>query len=199
VLNKLESVPGWSRFNRLLDALYLRHHRNNQNKLADMLAEKLPRRPDTIVIICKGNICRSPFLAEYLNKAASNGALSFRSAALRGQGNGKPPQNAIESAAGFGVDISSHQASLLMDEVVESADLIIGMEPIHHVEFCLRYFRWRHKFLLLRAIEKESGSMKLADPFGRGKDGFRACYELLARDGDILLARIEELEGRRAG
>lgn len=83
-----------------------------------------------------------------------------------------------------------------MDKAVESADLIVGMEPIHHVEFCLRYFRWRHKFLLLRTLEKGSNSMKLADPFGQDQDSFRKCYELLVHDGDILLSAIEELQGK---
>lgn len=195
LMNHLESVPGWSRLARLLDAWYLRRFRicHRSKKPAVILADKFSHTSGVAIIICKGNICRSPFLAEYLNKKAPNGSISFDSAALRIQGNITPPLNAVENAADLGIDLSSHRAKPLAPEAVESADLIIGMEPIHHLEFCLKYFRWRHKFLLLRTLETEPDSLKLPDPFGQDQDVFHKCYKALARDGDILFSAIQEL------
>jgi hypothetical protein len=64
------------------------------------------------------------------------------------------------------------------------------MEPIHHVEFLLRYFRWRKKFLLLRALESRPPSLIVPDPFDKSPETFRDCFALLARDGQVLLSAL---------
>ena len=194
----LESFPGWGRLVRILDGLYIYYHRkrNGSKQPVDILVEKLAVNSGVVIVVCKGNICRSPFLAEYLNKKASYKGVSFISAGLKSQESNVPPHNAIESASRFGIDLSSHRARLLKDEDVKSADLIVGMEPIHHLEFCLRYIRWRRKFLLLRALEDAPESLKLSDPFGRDRGGFQECYGLLAQDGETLLSAIQKLSER---
>lgn len=71
------------------------------------------------------------------------------------------------------------------------ADMIIGMEPMHHIEFCLRFFRWRRKFLLVRTLEDRPESLRLSDPYGEDETAFRRCYKSLAADAEILLSLLE--------
>lgn len=195
LLNTLEAAPGWNKFLLVLDILWLRYHssKHGSRESAAVLAEKLEGRSGLVLIVCKGNICRSPFLAGYLNDRLPKGLVSFKSAGLRGQEETLPPQAAIEIASNFGIDLSTHKARLLRDEDMESADIIIGMEPIHHLEFCMRRFKWRRKFLLLRTLEKAPDSLRVPDPFGQDTGAFHECYALLAKDAEILLSALRKV------
>lgn len=193
LFDTLESAPGWSKTVSAVDRLYVWHFRrtarskNNNNPLfADYR-----HRSGVVLIVCKGNICRSPFLAHYLRGMCADKSITFESAGFRAKKDAVSPPAAIESAAELGVDLGTHRARPLRDKDVESADLIVGMEPIHHLEFCLRYSQWRRKFVLLRTLEATPGSLKLPDPFGCDTSAFQQCYQLLARDGERLLAVLQ--------
>lgn len=192
LFNRLELIPGWSRACRLVDALYLYHHRIvNNRKPRTELVKKSDGGSISVLIICKGNICRSPFLEKYLRANHVGNNVLFASAGLRTQQSDAPPQEAIDiAAADFGIDLSGHRPKPLNTLDVEETDLIIGMEPIQHIEFCMRYFKSRKKLLLLRALEEMPDSLRLRDPYGENENAFRECYTQLARDAQILLANL---------
>jgi protein-tyrosine-phosphatase len=77
--------------------------------------------------------------------------------------------------------------------MVKEADLIVGMEPIQHIEFLLRYFKWRKKFLLLRAVEAAPKSLVVPDPIFKDEEDMRKSFELLVKDGRLLLDALKEM------
>ncbi len=88
-----------------------------------------------VLVICTGNICRSP-IAEGSLRSALDGrfgadAPSVSSAGTQGwEGSGAQP-GSVAAAAERGIDISGHVAHLLTGEMLGEADLILAMASEH--------------------------------------------------------------------
>lgn len=91
--------------------------------------------PGSILVVCTGNVCRSPIaegvlrtlLDERLGEAAPLIA-SAGTGALEGRG---ATEAAVAAAAELGVDIAGHRARELQAEHIRAADLVIGMAEEH--------------------------------------------------------------------
>jgi protein-tyrosine phosphatase len=89
----------------------------------------------SILVVCTGNVCRSP-IAEGMLRAAFEARLGcdapgVSSAGTMGwSGSGADP-NSVLAAAELGVDISDHRARELTTPDIASADLIVGMAREH--------------------------------------------------------------------
>ena len=87
-----------------------------------------------ILIVCTGNICRSPmaqgFLRQLLAERGLNG-ISITSAGTSAWADGEATEEAVEALRERGIDISDHRARRLRRSMVESADLVIGMTGEH--------------------------------------------------------------------
>jgi protein-tyrosine phosphatase len=89
----------------------------------------------SILLVCTGNICRSP-IAEGLLRGALVGrfgpdAPTVSSAGTWGQEGSEATAEAIEAAAERGVDIRSHRARRLTLQVAAGADLVVTMAAEH--------------------------------------------------------------------
>ena len=90
-----------------------------------------------VLVVCTGNVCRSP-IAEGMLRAAfaerlGDGAPEVASAGTMGwEGSGADP-NSIAAAAERGVDISGHVARGLASADLLSADLVLAMSSEHAV------------------------------------------------------------------
>jgi protein-tyrosine phosphatase len=89
----------------------------------------------SILVVCTGNVCRSP-IAEGMLRAAlvrrvGDEAPEVRSAGTVGwEGAGAMPES-IEAAAERGLDIRSHVARRLTPALLDRADLILAMAQDH--------------------------------------------------------------------
>ena len=85
-------------------------------------------RLNNLLIVCVGNICRSP-MAEYLLRAEfESDGLKVHSAGL-GALVGQPAHLvAQELMAAKGIDISAHRAKQLDEQMINAADLVLTME-----------------------------------------------------------------------
>ncbi|HEV8564703.1 MAG TPA: low molecular weight phosphatase family protein [Actinomycetota bacterium] len=89
----------------------------------------------SILVVCTGNICRSP-IAEGMIRAAfartpGNDAVEVSSAGTNGWEGSEAMPESVEAAAERGVDISTHVARRLSDEMLDSADLVLCMAHQH--------------------------------------------------------------------
>jgi protein-tyrosine phosphatase len=88
-----------------------------------------------ILVVCTGNICRSPmaegFLRAALVRRLGDGAPMVSSAGTSGwDGTGATPE-AIRAASDLGVDIGAHLARHLDDAILDEADLVVCMTADH--------------------------------------------------------------------
>ena len=89
----------------------------------------LPQNVESILFICKGNICRSPF-AEYISSRKYNvfNRYLFYSAGINVINPKSPPEDAIISARNFGVDLQDHKSRPIKYSLVESNDIIVATD-----------------------------------------------------------------------
>src|SRR5262249_49103056 len=87
------------------------------------------KAPASILFVCHGNICRSPFAAFLFEKLARERLLTsirVESAGFIGPDRASPPQ-ALDAAARRGIDMSAHRSQLLKDRLVRGSDLVVVM------------------------------------------------------------------------
>lgn len=92
------------------------------------------RRMPFILVVCTGNICRSPMAEGFLRSLlASRGAghIDVSSVGTSGWDGSPATHEAVEAALERGVDISGHRARRLDPSHVLSADLVVGMTTAH--------------------------------------------------------------------
>lgn len=87
----------------------------------------------SILVVCTGNICRSPIAEGFLRRllAARNAPIDVGSAGTSGWDGSPAMPESVEAAAERGADISSHQARRLARKMVEDADLAVAMSAEH--------------------------------------------------------------------
>ena len=89
----------------------------------------------SILVICTGNICRSPvaegFLRASLIERFGDRSPSVSSAGTSGWEGSTAMGESIEAARELGVDITPHRARELLPEHVEVADLVLAMAREH--------------------------------------------------------------------
>jgi low molecular weight protein-tyrosine phosphatase len=85
-----------------------------------------------ILVVCVGNICRSP-MAEALLKSALRGQDEFtvESAGLGALVGYPASDHALELMQEMGEDISEHRARQIHPDMVKQADLVLVMEAGH--------------------------------------------------------------------
>ncbi|WP_103974368.1 low molecular weight protein-tyrosine-phosphatase [Methylovulum psychrotolerans] len=91
---------------------------------------------NNILIICVGNICRSP-MAEVLFKKAfadKHANCAVISAGLHAAVGHKADENACQLMTARGLDLSTHRACQLNTQMVRHADLMLVMELRHKME-----------------------------------------------------------------
>jgi protein-tyrosine-phosphatase len=96
------------------------------------------RRPGTVLVVCHGNICRSPFAAAVLRRALTGTGIAVASAGFVGPGR-RPPADAVSVAARRGVDLSAHRSQLLDAATVRGAGLVVVMEADQRRAICDRF------------------------------------------------------------
>src|SRR2546422_3500209 len=73
------------------------------------------RAPRSILVVCHGNICRSPFAAVLLQRALGPAGIRVHSAGFIGPNRPSPPE-AVTAAARYGVNLSDHRSRVRSEE-----------------------------------------------------------------------------------
>jgi protein-tyrosine-phosphatase len=140
------------------------------------------KRKKRVIVVCTGNICRSPMAAGLLAHHLSGDPGSAIEVASAGTNalQGYPAQDhAIEIMASIGVDISGHRARQLTRKLALSADLILAME-MAHLWFIQRWEEvQQEKLHLLLEFDPKAKSRQVADPYGGPLSGYQTCLETL--------------------
>src|SRR5437879_8343582 len=82
----------------------------------------LPTRRSSDLVICHGNICRSPFAAALLARELAPYGIPVVSAGFIGAGRPAPPE-ALAAAAAHDVDLSCHRSQPVLPGLVQGAEI----------------------------------------------------------------------------
>ena len=128
-----------------------------------------------ILVVCTGNICRSP-LGDALLRAALPGktVLSAGTGAMVGWG---AYEDTVAVATQRGVDLSGHRAQQLTQPLLAAADLVLTMDQSHSEWINRQYPQFRgkvHKWL------KWQANADVDDPYGRPRAAFEKAHDDIA-------------------
>ena len=123
----------------------------------------------SILVVCTGNVCRSPIaeglLRDALARRIGEQAPDVRSAGTIGWEDSRAMPEAIEAAAERGIDISRHVARRLTSAFVDEAALILAMAQEHREEIDRvrpdasdRTFTLKELTRLVEALPQDAGS-----------------------------------------
>ena len=149
-------------------------------------------RPARILVICYGNICRSPYAAEMLKKTLGPDAgVDVVSAGLYGPDR-PSPDRAIEAAAQLGVDLLPHRSQLVSAELLERSDLVLVMDASHYRALRSDFGVPASNIFFLGDFDPDvDGTREVPDPYGKPLPTFAACYERLNRCIAAFAARLD--------
>src|SRR5215831_8755795 len=130
---------------------------------------RLIAAPIDILILCTGNICRSPMAEGMLRaKLEERGvAATVSSAGLSFYGR-PPTEEAMAVAEAYGVDITDHTSRMLHTEML-AADLIIAMERLHLREAVVLDSTVLERCFTLKELVRraeETGARRVDEPLG---------------------------------
>ena len=130
-----------------------------------------------VLIVCHGNIIRSPFAAALIARALGDrSAVAVASAGLTAIPGRPAHPTGILTAVTHGIDLSAHAASPVSAEAVANADLILLMDVAQAAAIRRRFKADRAKTFLLTTLAT-AAPLEIADPVDGDEAVFRNCYE----------------------
>jgi protein-tyrosine-phosphatase len=155
------------------------------------------RAPRSILVVCHGNICRSPFAAALLEQALGPVGIGVHSAGFVGPARRSPPE-AVAVAARRNVDLSRHRSRLLTADLVRSADLIVVMDAMQRRHVCDRFGRAPRDVIVLGDLDPAPiETRSIRDPVDQGPEVFEASYARIERCAGELARALTPPPGAR--
>ena len=138
----------------------------------------------SVLMVCTGNICRSPMAEGLLTHQLPNHLrplVSVRSAGTHGLHGNRAEPLAVKAAASHGADISNHRARILDAKMIRSADLVLGMEK-YHIDYINSLLIFRCGYArLLGMFVPQNESPEIDDPYGLEFNAYKtASNEIMA-------------------
>ena len=153
--------------------------------------QAFPNPVRAILVVCKGNICRSPLVEAYLKHRVEKHGLpiAIESAGLE-TSFGKPahPLAQVVGTQG-GLLLSNHATQPLHKEQVERADMIVVMEWRQRRRMLKLYPQARQKVFLLRQFYDQS-VREVADPYSGTLEDFQTCFSMIKQACDVLVMQM---------
>lgn len=140
-----------------------------------------------VLVVCIGNICRSP-MAEGLIRQAVPGVQISSAGMSALVGHGADPI-AVQIMAGVGVDISAHRARMLTDAIAREADLILVMDEQQKQQLATQYPYARGKVFKLGEASKQD----IPDPYRQHPEVFRTVFSMIENGVTDWVKRINSI------
>ena len=146
--------------------------------------------PRTILVVCHGNICRSPFAAGLLSRALGPTGTLVASAGFVGPGRVVPAEGSI-AAARRGIDLSAHRSQLLTPVLAAEAQVIVVMDATQQRMVCERFGRFPSDVILLGDLDPEPiDTRAIHDPIDQPLAAFERSYARIERCADAFIAAL---------
>jgi len=139
----------------------------------------MENRPQRILTVCLGNICRSPIAHGLLIHHAENLGLHVEidSAGTISNHAGSPPDSrSIEIMTRNNHDISSQRSRIVKHEDFEYYDLILAMDKSNYEDLCSLASNDDQKSKINLVLPHEG---EVPDPYYGGDSGFESVYKML--------------------
>jgi protein-tyrosine phosphatase len=143
-----------------------------------------------ILVVCVGNICRSP-MGEYLlrQKLAHRPEITVESAGISALVNKPADSMALTLLEENGVNAGEHRARQATETLLGQADLILAMEEGHLRQLHKMAPQVRGKTFLMG---KWIGDREVPDPYKQQRPAFEHAYKLIDQATDAWLKYLDK-------
>jgi protein-tyrosine-phosphatase/predicted ATP-grasp superfamily ATP-dependent carboligase len=151
-----------------------------------------PHALKSILFVCYGNICRSPFAAAYWNASVKGRSVEgpvATSVGFHPQIARNTPAWIIALASEFGVDLSDHHSRAISESDVRSADAIFIMDRTNFAAL-VSQFPWATAKAYFLGLFADDDRIEIDDPLNLNPEEARLSYQQLVMSLDGLLKRI---------
>ena len=146
-----------------------------------------------ILVVCLGNICRSP-LAEGILKSKLPENFTVDSAGTISLHEGEhPDKRAIETAENHGIKIGKQRSRPITKKDLEDFDMIYCMDisVYEDVISMAKNEEQREKIsLFLEEADIPENNYEVFDPYWSGLDGFEKVYQLLEQASENIKTKL---------
>lgn len=143
----------------------------------------------SILVVCVGNICRSPAAERLL--ARSLPGVSISSAGLGALAGHEADSTMKAVAVERGVSLDGHRARQYTPKLGSEADLILVMEAGHRRQIIAENPQLAGRVML---FDHWSGARGIADPYRKGRSFHERIFSELSASAEVWAARITPKE-----
>jgi protein-tyrosine phosphatase len=140
-----------------------------------------------IIVVCTGNICRSPIAEGLLRSRLVETGISVSSAGIAALVGHAADPFAQQVMQEHGYDISAHRAQQATQALLTSMDLILTLDQSHSEWIRLRFPQLQGRTYKLG---RWSNNIDVADPYGRPEAAFEQSFAEISQYTDEWLKRI---------
>ncbi len=139
-----------------------------------------------VLVVCSGNICRSPFAEGYLRMKwaqRDQPEIQVQSAGTLGIVGSPASSDTLVLAKEVGFDLSEHRSRAVTLDVVDEAACILVMENAHRRELIRLFPETAERVHLLSefhpSVSDPARAPDVFDPIGLPLEDYRRCYALI--------------------
>jgi protein-tyrosine-phosphatase/predicted ATP-grasp superfamily ATP-dependent carboligase len=147
-------------------------------KLIARRARARVRRAETLLFVCKGNVCRSPFAEHYCRRIMPS-VRSIRSAGFLHRSDRPAADRAIMTAKTWQVDLSRHRSQVVSEELIADADVVFVFDNQGYETLTEEFRNVEEKISFLGSLDPEQ-PLFIEDPWGCEEIAFQNTFARIA-------------------
>ncbi|ARV07919.1 protein-tyrosine-phosphatase [Polaribacter sp. SA4-10] len=146
-----------------------------------------------VLMVCLGNICRSPLAEGILQSKVDSTKIVVDSAGTAAYHVGNlPDERAIEVARNYGINITGQSARKFTVIDFDTFDFIYAMDDSNYQNILslARNSRDEEKVQLILKVSNSTEKLNVPDPYYGGKGGFENVYKMLDEACTIISKKL---------
>jgi protein-tyrosine-phosphatase len=178
--------PGWLEISDRFFSIYLKVVEKLKTRFAKLPvvrrikmtdAKRKLHRAESILVVCKGNICRSPFAAALLRERLP--AKRVVSAGTYPEPGRSSPPHAVKAARELvAVDLTGHRSMVLRQRHIDAADVVVIFDDQNARVLRESFLVPRSKMVSITALNPSAPAV-ISDPWRQEIEGFISCYRAI--------------------
>lgn len=146
-----------------------------------------------VLMVCLGNICRSPLAEGVLKSKIDSNTIIVDSAGTAGYHIGNPPDmRSIAVAKKYGIHISNQVCRKFNLKDFDSYDIIYAMDKNNYHNIIQLSTKSEHTNKVRLLLSEIDGSeQEVPDPYYGGADGFEKIFQMIDTACDHIVNRLQ--------